>query len=152
MSALIKTAPPPARRVCAGCDQLMEPGAAGAPLCTHCMPDPAGALVRVERRRTAARNVLAAAQCDLLATIAALPDADRARWRAFDRARGATDDEVAHKRAEVTRRLLRADDPRVVALAPAWRADEAAWWAAQAAAAMEQRCDAQAAAIEGWRP
>lgn len=151
----LQTSTTPAMRVCVGCDMLTTPAAPGAPLCGICAEDLARARERIERRRATAEGIATAAQQRLFAAIAALPEADRARWRSLDRARrqaaDGTADEVTARRVTVTMKALKANDPRMGAgLCGTYVAEEAWWWTGEECAAHERRAQQQIAALDAW--
>ena len=145
----------PARRVCVGCDMLMEPVKVGAPICKHCAPDPDGARARIATRLRAAENILAAAARRLSECLAALSPDERERWHKLDHARrlvaeGQADD-ATHRRVHITVDALKSNDARMgPALCAVYAAEEAWFWAGQEHMHHAKRAAEQTAVLDAW--
>lgn len=151
-----KIALPPARRNCIACGLLAPPSAEGSPLCEECgSRGIAYAVERINNHRTYSDEMVARMYQHLSNALNALSDEDRARWRAFDRARrqvaDGEADEATKKRVEAMVKALKEKSTKVASLVDVYVAEEGWWWAATNQEIRYKRANELLGILEAWQ-
>lgn len=148
--------PTSARRNCIACDMLSIPAQPGSPLCAEC--DSRGikyATDRINNHRTFSDELVAKMYQHLSNALNALSDDDRARWRAFDRARrqvaDGEADEATKKRVEAMVKALKEKSTKVASLVDVYVSEEAWWWAAKNQELRYKRANELLGILQDWQ-